>query len=286
MKILKKVNLFLAIAVLGIFMAAGNCLAETLINVESTGNGVLFSVATDITLKSLSVTIDGPNGETAFKQMACEDVVEWLPNDDVPDGIYQFDAVAVTYEEVWSEEESETTQKFGMIRVKDGVMTLEDELKPVGHQSKANNRTKGVAGFFASVANCLLDWLIPSAEAADLTASDSTPEVFFYDTNTGYYEWICKQTIIFLACISGTDPAPLFLYILETPSPQTASFWRAPPVTWVWGLMPRQRGFISRIIVLISGWKTSTARGPGRSTAIALAPISISGTLRQGHILS
>ena len=163
------------------------------VNIDAGGVCVSPAVADDVV--SMTLRVSGPQGETIFDERSDGTSICWFPSAGMPEGLFTYEVfIATGSGEVDLEDDpngvnpTQLLSQSGTIRIEGGSLQIVPYPQP-DKNAEAISGPEKATGLLASMANRLLDWLIPSAEAADLTASSSQPTIYFQDTGTGFYEW-------------------------------------------------------------------------------------------------
>ena len=171
----------LLMAAMGLASGEGSA---AVINIGSGGISVEAEV-TDVT--SIELRVAGPGGFRDALQSSTG-AVEWYPSSTLPDGEYRFEVFVTAGDEP---EEAESSAEAvddnsmlyyenGRFKVEGGVLSpSEITVPPPGKQSSVPS-----ISWLSRVAQVVGDFLVPSVQAADLTITDGSPELFFDDTTT------------------------------------------------------------------------------------------------------
>ncbi len=195
--------------------ASGPMLADTDLIVENDSLGLTAFVGSGSQeVLSTSIRIVGPEG-FVFEDRIEGTLIDWLPPEGLPDGLYTWEAWTVSanpqselrdpisasqreelpqealearYEKIpierfYSADDLNVTTESGHFKVRDGWLeTLEETL---GDEFSQTTRKFGIG----RIAGALLNFVIPSAHAQDLTASGANPRVIWNrDDDTLDYE--------------------------------------------------------------------------------------------------
>jgi hypothetical protein len=156
-------------------------------------------VAPDLAV--MNVRVFNSDNELVMSVRSLGEPVDFMVNNGLPDGEYNYEVVSVfttddlsIRSEVQSGAEESMVRHFGSFTVSGGELIQQDEPGQSGDNpvfdeasimDKVIKRSMSLAGF-------VLDVLVPSAQAADVTAESSNPRVIFDDTSavaTSCCEW-------------------------------------------------------------------------------------------------
>jgi hypothetical protein len=145
--------------------------ADSGISVSVTATGI-SATATVSGVNTMLLRIGGPND--FFEETQSQgSSVNWLLPGNAPDGWYRYEVFATGGG-------TSAYRETGRFDVRGGQMF---ELKRRQSQS-SQNLWQAAAGVLSQLSEALLEILVPSAQAQDLTASSSFPTVFFEDTGS------------------------------------------------------------------------------------------------------
>jgi len=133
-------------------------------------------------LRVMNVRVYDEQGHQVFNIRSFGEIVD-IPAHELKDGVYKFEAVAVVVDQNSSEqrrammeqdggEATRAMRQFGRFTIKDGLL-LPDVKRRV-------SRDEGLS--FNHIAGAVLDWLVPTAQAFDIT--ETVPDVSFKDNGT------------------------------------------------------------------------------------------------------
>lgn len=149
-------------------------------------NGVTVAASVyDASLIELRVA--GPDGFHAV-QRSESGAVDWYPGN-LSDGEYRYE-VFVTVGDQPAEGKDDNTELFrenGLFKVESGV------LAPVINEDPSEQSEEQVSvqkdAWYVRLAEGILELIIPSVQAADLTITDASPVLFYDDTTTAGVDW-------------------------------------------------------------------------------------------------
>ncbi len=187
----------LLIAVLAAFLAILPALAQSQtigqswrLAASAAGGGL--EIAADLTgAEVISIDIAGPGIGVVHAESTVSPV--WLPSSDLADASYRFEVQLVD-----AGTGVIVDRLAGFFTVKNGEVVVPGKRE----DRKIGGLLPGLAETLGRFVKSALDFLVPDAEAADLTASGSVPSVFFDDTEIGGTEWQIQgaQTYLDLNC--------------------------------------------------------------------------------------
>jgi len=145
---------------------------------------------------SLSVRISRPDGTIVYKGRSAEGIIDWVLPANLPDGSYRFDVWFTPKEAQGLDDatreallkdgplpaEYEIKYEAGSLKVKDGLI----ERIPAREDSQAAIDRPGVLERALSAGG---NFLMPSAHAQDVVASDANPDFRLDDTDNTGIEW-------------------------------------------------------------------------------------------------
>ena len=191
MKITKKFNVLafsVALAAAGYVYAGDTAVSQ----IQVSDSGVSFVVAEDVaSYQEMLVRVSGPNGDLVVEERSVEGYYD-LAAAGLPDGTYRWDMYVLDKGTNAAKQTGNQgslkllERRSGEFKVTDGVVSdtttpqREDDMSSLWDDLTSSTK------YLASVA---LEYLIPAAEAADLTASSTNPFVAFDDTGTAGTEF-------------------------------------------------------------------------------------------------
>lgn len=217
MKRTTKCTTYLYSAILVFAVLPGLSMAEsaaaTQIDAQSDGISIDFNGYSDQELLSMTVRISGPNGKVLEERTESGQLL-WIPEDDLPDGNYVWEATVVTIsgharvreiaeqsnlhaayddgygsagslesmhqevpiERFFFDEDKIVTQQFGTFEVLNGIVD-DFTTRSQSTMGKSTSSVEKSPNLLLRLVGYTLDLLVPSAHAQDLTATGTAPEV-------------------------------------------------------------------------------------------------------------
>ncbi len=212
---MKSLKITLALAVSAILLSA-SALAE----VSVSSNEVLFMPPAVANFYSMEVRIVGPSGDVVLHQQSYGEEVSWAC-DDCLDGTYSYEARTAV--KVGEKDTGEGLKPVLQVQeVESGRFTSEGGILSPVETPQLDNAANGL--FRHNLVTALLNWLVPSAHAADIWINDPTPTIYFDDTQdedtTPSFDWD-------LWCDGGTSNTDRnnFCYFRDWENGQRSAFY-------------------------------------------------------------
>ena len=184
--------MFMAIACVlsaGLVMGQPALAADVALN----ASGLTLSAGAVANFEAMNVRIVGPDG-LVLDDRSSGGVVSWSPQG-LPDGDYVFEAVVITSDpEGVSGDEDDPGSSGGVSRTTGGFEVHNGQIVvPERDVNKNQSFLQKVGTTAVRLAMGVMDLLVPSAHAVDLTASSNSPSVWFDDFQdedcTPAYDW-------------------------------------------------------------------------------------------------
>ena len=145
----------------------------------------------------MKLRIAGPDGRLVCSLASEDDSLFWEPDAAAPDGRYRYEVVVLTYDpDLGSGKKEDGPSGEGLIRTHGGFR-LEGGMiivpEPPAGEDLQQGWWRGMKKTFLMALARIGDFLVPSAEAADLTAESAQPSLLFDDTDdespTTIWDW-------------------------------------------------------------------------------------------------
>ena len=160
---------------------AGN---QSNVNIDSSS----LSFAANTSESRLELSIAGPGMDVVSVRGTSS--VFWNIPSDIADGSYNYELTVVTPSADGKEESSSAERVHGSFEVSNGV--INDEPEEVIQGEDGADDISGISGVFKGVGIALLDFIIPSANAANLTADNPTNPFVLYKEG-GVNKWLTQS---------------------------------------------------------------------------------------------
>lgn len=171
------------LAVMGLM--AGQGLAAV---VDIGADGIFVEAGID-QATSLELRVAGPGGFHDLQQ-SNTGTLEWDLPAAVADGEYRYEVFILVGDEPEKAEDVEDNRELqygnGRFVVEGGMISPLEDAPPAGSGQQSLIPSKS---WLSRIVQMVGDFLVPSAHAADLTASSSSPTVWFDDTDVAGFEW-------------------------------------------------------------------------------------------------